>query len=76
VQRQLLPQVLRRFCPAWLWLFFVCCRAFQGLATATLTWLFDALQDLTLYPFRRIRNKPFPWGDGQSSLFGCGIDKA
>jgi hypothetical protein len=46
------------------------------LATATLTWLFDALQDLTLYPFRRIRNKPFPWGDGQSSLFGCGIDKA
>merc|ERR1711959_199017 len=32
--------------------------------------------DLTLYPFRRVRNKPFPWGDGQTSLFGCTIDKA
>merc|ERR1712086_479582 len=30
-------------------------------------------EDLTLYPFRRTRNKSFPWGDGQSSLFGCGI---
>eukprot|EP00658_Telonema_sp_P-2_P074436 TRINITY_DN6365_c0_g1_i1.p2 TRINITY_DN6365_c0_g1~~TRINITY_DN6365_c0_g1_i1.p2 ORF type:complete len:168 (+),score=58.06 TRINITY_DN6365_c0_g1_i1:70-573(+) len=28
----------------------------------------------TLYPFRRIRNKAFPWGDGQSSLFGAEID--
>ena len=33
-------------------------------------------EDLTLYPFRRIRNKPFPWGDGQHSLFGCSIDDA
>merc|ERR1712216_19639 len=33
-------------------------------------------EDNTLYPFRRIRNKPFPWGDGQTSLWGCCIDKA
>merc|ERR1712185_387208 len=30
--------------------------------------------DAEVYPFRKIRNKPFPWGDGQHSLFGCGID--
>merc|ERR1711934_635100 len=29
----------------------------------------------TLYPFRKIRNKAFPWGDGQSSLFGAEIDQ-
>jgi len=27
--------------------------------------------DLTRYSFRRIRNKPYPWGTGQESLFGC-----
>merc|ERR1712070_1042460 len=26
------------------------------------------------YGYRKIRNKPFPWGDGQHSLFGCPID--
>merc|ERR1711924_545108 len=29
----------------------------------------------TLYPFRKIRNKAFPWGDGQHSLFGASIDE-
>merc|ERR1711998_751375 len=29
-----------------------------------------------VYPFRKIRNKPFPWGDGQHSLFGCTVDDA
>merc|ERR1711959_763647 len=28
----------------------------------------------TLYPFRKIRTKAFPWGDGQTSLFGAEID--
>merc|ERR1711935_835083 len=28
----------------------------------------------TLYPFRKIRNKAFPWGNGQESLFGAEID--
>jgi len=28
----------------------------------------------TMYPFRKIRNKAFPFGDGQSSLFGAAID--
>jgi len=27
-----------------------------------------------LYPFRKIRNKAFPWGNGQESLFGAEID--
>merc|ERR1712216_514326 len=29
----------------------------------------------TMYPFRKIRNKAFPWGDGQHSLFGAEIDE-
>merc|ERR1712007_219245 len=33
-------------------------------------------EDNTLYPYRKTRNKPFPWGDGQHSLFGCSIDDA
>merc|ERR1711865_115573 len=28
----------------------------------------------TLYSFRKIRNKAFPWGSGQDSLFGAEID--
>merc|ERR1712167_371383 len=32
--------------------------------------------ETTLYPYRKIRSKPFPWGDGQHSLFGCIIDDA
>merc|ERR1711966_456542 len=31
-------------------------------------------EEQIVYPFRKIRNKPFPWGDGQHSLFGCGVD--
>merc|ERR1711918_97477 len=30
----------------------------------------------TLYPFRKIRNKAFPFGNGQESLFGAPIDHA
>jgi len=32
--------------------------------------------EVIVYPFRKIRNKPFPWGDGQHSLFGCSVDEA
>merc|ERR1712146_245806 len=31
-------------------------------------------EEQIVYPFRKIRNKPFPWGDGQHSLFGCSVD--
>merc|ERR1712166_850364 len=28
----------------------------------------------TMYPFRKMRTKAFPWGNGQDSLFGAEID--
>merc|ERR1711881_429053 len=29
--------------------------------------------EIVVYPFRKIRNKPFPFKDGQHSLFGCTV---
>merc|ERR1712178_122390 len=33
-------------------------------------------EEQVVYGFRKIRDKPFPWGDGQHSLFGCTVDEA